>query len=115
MLFAGVRKGTDALLDDAFAPRLRLGRRRFAFRFAFGNVFVCRPTSHIAQRAQLIPISNTVTRSSSMIRPRSQSNSALQAFPAAFVRGATRIGYKPFLGGRQARHHKPRDCPKPLA
>lgn len=46
-------------------------------RFKIGTCSCARPSSHIAQIAQLMPISNTSTRSKSIIRPRSQSNQAL--------------------------------------
>ena len=48
MLFAGIDKGTDALLDDAFAPHLRFGGGRLALR----DVLVRPPQQpHRPQRA----------------------------------------------------------------
>src|SRR5215211_3212297 len=43
----------------------------------FGTCSCARPSNHIAQSAQLMPINNTSTRAGSITRPRSQSKSAL--------------------------------------
>jgi hypothetical protein len=42
-----------------------------------GTCLCTRPNSHIAQTAQLMPISKIATRSTSLIRSRSQWNTAL--------------------------------------
>jgi hypothetical protein len=112
MLFTGVDKGTDPLLDNAFPARLRLRRGRLAF----WDVFV-RPTQQ-PHRPECATAADQQHRHPLFLDDPSAlpiEQRALQALPPAFVPPAASIRDKPFLGGRQARYHKPCDRTKAVA
>src|SRR6266487_2324921 len=112
MLFTGVDKGTDPLLDNAFPARLRLRRGRLAF----WDVFV-RPTQQ-PHSPECATDADQQHRHPLLLDDPSAlpiEQRALQALPPAFVPPAASIRDKPFLGGCQVRRRPPRARPYPFA